>query len=147
MKGLTFQSGEDTAVRGAFQNNGTLGNKNDTNFRAIDDDYPVFGFAVDLGAIGSASAGIGATDSVSTLFTLGLTQELAAQFVGESGTTVAQVPSLWTSYFATELAAVSIQRIMNYQYTECNRSRSSTTTIALLADLQPHLTIWCPVTP
>lgn len=95
--GLTFQSGADTIVRSAFITSGVLANTNDTKFRAIGDDYPTFAFAVDLGSVEATA--------VSTLFTLGLTQEQAIQFDGASGD--ASVPSLWTSYFSTELDAVS----------------------------------------
>ena len=94
--GLTFQSGADTDVRSAFTTSGTLADTNDTDFRAINDDYPTFGFAVDLGSVGATP--------VSTLFSLGLTQEQAIQFDGADG--IVSVPSLWTSYFATELDAV-----------------------------------------
>lgn len=93
-------------MRGAFELNGKLANTQDSDFRAINNDFPVFGYAIDLGTIGSSTLGIGAVDSVSTIFTIGLTQDLAAQFVGQSKSEV-QVPSLWTSYFDTELAAVS----------------------------------------
>lgn len=93
---LTHQSGSDTAVRGAFRSKGVLANTEDTHFRAIGDNYPTFGFAVDLGSIGSTA--------VSTLFTIGLTQEQAVQFDGANGVTSA--PSLWTSYYPTELNAV-----------------------------------------
>lgn len=94
---LTFQSGQDIVVRGNFINTGTLSNTNDTDFRAIQDDFPVFGFAFNLGSVG--------TSPVSTLLTLGLTQEIAIQFASATG--IVPVPSLWTSYFSTELAAVS----------------------------------------
>ena len=95
--GLTFQSGADTDVRSAFTTSGALANTKDTNFRAINDDFPTFGFAVDLGSVGATT--------VSTLFSLGLTQEQAIQFDGASG--IVSVPSLWTSYFSSELDAVS----------------------------------------
>ncbi|RDW75997.1 glutaminase GtaA [Coleophoma crateriformis] len=104
--GMTYQSGSDATVREAFELNGKLANTQDTNFRAINNNWPVFGYAIDLGTIGKSASGIGAVDLVSTVFTLGLTQDMAAQFVGQSMTEV-QVPSLWTSYFDTELAAVS----------------------------------------
>ena len=94
---MTYQSGVDTDVRGAFTANGKLENTNDTNFRAINEDYPTFGFAIDLGAVDSAD--------VSTLFTIGLTQESAIQFDGASGNV--SVPSLWTSYYSTELDALA----------------------------------------
>ena len=95
--GLTFQSGADTDVRPAFTTSGVLANTNDTNFRAINDNFPTFAFAVDLGSV--------ETTTVSTLFSLGLTQEQAIQFDGANGDT--SVPSLWTDYFSTDLDAVS----------------------------------------
>ncbi|KAK3170913.1 hypothetical protein OEA41_002997 [Lepraria neglecta] len=93
---LTFQIGSDTDVRGAFTTSGRLANTNDTNFRAINDDQPTFAFAVDLGSVETAP--------VSTLFTIGLAQEQAIQFDGANGDV--SVPSLWTSYYATELDAL-----------------------------------------
>ncbi|KKA18490.1 glutaminase, partial [Rasamsonia emersonii CBS 393.64] len=94
--GLTYQSGQDVVVRGLFESNGTLANSKDTNYRAIQDNWPVFGFAHDLGSVGSST--------VSRLFSLGLTQEQAVQYAGPNGTVA--VPSLWTSYFSNELDAV-----------------------------------------
>jgi hypothetical protein len=94
---LTYQSGQDIVVRGNFESNGTLPDTQDTDYRAIEDNFPVFGFAIDLGSVGK--------QPVETLFSLGLTQELAIQFDGEGGT-IQQVPSLWNSYFSTELDAV-----------------------------------------
>lgn len=93
----TYQSGEDTVVRGQFSSNGTLTNSVDTNYRAIQNDWPVFAFASNLGSVSSSP--------VSTLFSLGLTQEEAVQFEGASD--YAPLPSLWTSYFDTELDALS----------------------------------------
>lgn len=95
---LTHQSGEDTTVRGQFFDNGFLANTEDTNYRAIDDDYPVFGFAVNLGEVGSSTT--------STLFQLSLHQDYCVQFEGANGNET--VPCLWTSYFASDTAAVSI---------------------------------------
>ena len=94
---LTYQSGIDKDVRGAFTTNGVLADTNDTNFRAINDNYPTFGFAIDLGSVGAAA--------VSTLFTIGLTQESAIQLDGANGDV--NVPSLWTSYYSTEVDALS----------------------------------------
>lgn len=95
--GLTFQSGASTDVRSAFTTSGALADTNDTDFRPINDGFPTFGFAVDLGSVDATT--------VSTLFSLGLTQEQAIQFDGASGNV--SVPSLWTNYFSTELDAVS----------------------------------------
>ncbi|KAI1303429.1 glutaminase GtaA [Xylaria venustula] len=96
--GLTYQTSSDVNVRGAFKANGSLPNTKDTNFRAINDNWPVFGFAKDLGSVGE--------DSVNTLFTIGLTQDNAVQLLG-AGTNLTTYPSLWTSYFDSDLAAVT----------------------------------------
>jgi len=93
---LTYQSGSDVNVRGAFTSNGTLASTNDTNFRAINNSYPTFAFAIDLGAVSATP--------VNTLFTIGLAQQEAVQFDGASGNQT--ISSLWTSYYSTELAAV-----------------------------------------
>ena len=95
--GVTYQSGADDDVRGAFAASGKLANSNDTNFRAINDNWPVFGYGVDLGSVG--------TSSVSTLFSLGLCQDQAIQFLGADGLTI--LPSLWKSYFADDVAALT----------------------------------------
>ncbi|KAF2091372.1 glutaminase GtaA [Saccharata proteae CBS 121410] len=94
---LTYQSGADNTVRGQFEDNGVLPNSQDSDYRAINDDYPVFGFAKDLGSLSSSS--------VSTLFTIGLCQEDAVQFDGASG--VVPLKSLWTSYFSSDIDALS----------------------------------------
>lgn len=83
-------------VRGAFTSTGALTNSMDNNFRAINNAYPTFGFAIGLGEVGSSP--------VSTLFTLGHAQEQAIQFDGSNGNVI--LPSLWTSYYSTELDAV-----------------------------------------
>jgi hypothetical protein len=47
----TYQSGYAADVRNQFAASGSLANTNDTDFRAVDDDQPVFAFASDLGTI------------------------------------------------------------------------------------------------
>lgn len=94
---LTYQSGTDATVRGQFADAGYLMNTNDTNYRAINDSSPVFGFAVDLGPVGSSSK--------SSLFQLSLHQTDAVQFLATNGNQ--SVASLWTSYFSDDLDAVS----------------------------------------
>jgi len=109
---LTHQSGSDTEVRGAFTSKGALANTDDTNFRAINNRYPTFGFSVDLGSVSSTP--------VSTLFTIGLAQEQAVQFDGAKG--IVSVPSLWTSYYPTELDAVSTPKFSSHRpYTPATR--------------------------
>ncbi|KAH7139099.1 glutaminase GtaA [Dendryphion nanum] len=93
----SFQSGVHDVVRDAFIQTGHLPNAKNTNFRAISLDWPVFGFAVDLGMVGRMP--------VSTLFTIGLCQEKAINFDGKGG--MRDVPSLWKGYFRSELEALT----------------------------------------
>ncbi|KAL3471278.1 hypothetical protein BJX99DRAFT_29762 [Aspergillus californicus] len=94
--GLTYQAGADVDVRATFANNGTLSNTNDANYRAVSNDWPVFGFSHDLGAIEL---------STNVLFSIGLAQYEAVQYTGSSETLV-PMASLWTGYFSTALEAL-----------------------------------------
>lgn len=96
---LTYQSGSDDDVRKQFKNAGKLSNTKDTNFRSIDDNYPVFGFAVDLGKVSSSSK--------TKLFQLSLHQDNCVLFEGADG--IMSVPCLWKSYFKDDKSAVSSQ--------------------------------------
>ena len=100
--GLTYQSGPDREVRDAFARQGKLTNSHDNNYRAISRNWPIFGFAVDLGSVG--------WETVDRLFTINLAQEDAIQYSGATG--VRAVPSLWTSYFSDALDAVCLYYTM-----------------------------------
>ncbi|KAI1875575.1 uncharacterized protein JN550_001861 [Neoarthrinium moseri] len=95
---VTYQSGIDVDVRNNFIQNGALANAKDSNFRAVNDNWPVFAFAKGFGSVGSSS--------VSTLYSLGLTQDNAISFLGE-GSGMTTVPSLWKSYFSNGLDAMT----------------------------------------
>lgn len=97
VNGLTFQSGADTDVRGQFTNDGALNNNEDTNYRAINDKYPVFAFAVDMGSVNQ--------DSKESLFTINLLQNNSVQFANGQG--VQQVPSFWRNSYPDELSAIT----------------------------------------
>ncbi len=85
--GLTVQSGQDIVVRTQFATTGTLTGANDTNQpRAINNDYPVFAFAEDLGTVGTTAT------SPFTLL-LGRERDPAINYLGNS------IRSLWTQYF------------------------------------------------
>jgi hypothetical protein len=90
-------SGSDVDVRGAFNATGKLKNSKDIKFRAINDAWPVFGYAIDLGSVGSKAT--------SNLFSIGLCQSDAIQFLGKDG--LRNVPSLWKSEHNDDLAALS----------------------------------------
>jgi hypothetical protein len=94
---LTVQTGPDVNVRDAFVADGKLGDTLDSNYRAINDKWPVFAFAHDLGHVGHKVQ--------SRLFSIGLLQQNAVQFLGADG--LVSLPSLWTSHFPTEHEAVS----------------------------------------
>lgn len=109
---MSYQSGQDIVVRGQFSQHGVLANTSDTNYRGISDNWPVFGFASDLGMVGS--------NPVGTLFSLGLTQDEAVQFAGASA--YSPMSSLWKSYFSTDLAALSF---FHHDYSNSNSLSSS----------------------
>ncbi|CAA9959750.1 hypothetical protein PTNB73_02317 [Pyrenophora teres f. teres] len=106
--GLTYMSGADVDVRSTFDRTGSLGNKQDMNFRRINQDWPVFGYALNMGSIGATPR--------KQLFTIGLCQEDAIHFLGGKGLTILQ--SLWKSYFGNDLAALSF---FYHDYDESNK--------------------------
>ncbi|KAI4650193.1 uncharacterized protein J4E79_009460 [Alternaria viburni] len=108
VEGLTHKSGADSEVRDAFDNDGSLNNAEDSEFRPINVEWPVFGYALNMGSVGS--------DVKSQLYTIGLCQDDAIQFLGADG--LKNVPSLWKSYFQDDLAALSF---FYKDYQESNR--------------------------
>ncbi|HEY3955335.1 MAG TPA: DUF5127 domain-containing protein [Streptosporangiaceae bacterium] len=82
---LSYQSGQDVVVRGQFVSNGTLADTNDTSYRAINDNWPVFGFCHDLGQVGG--------QPVSTPLVIGQVRTPAVSYLGQN------LQPLWTSYF------------------------------------------------
>jgi hypothetical protein len=83
---LSYQSGQDILVRAQFVSNGHLTNGNDTNYRAINDNWPVFGFCVDLGSVtGSA---------VTTQASIGHVRTPAVSYLGQP------LQPLWTADFS-----------------------------------------------
>ncbi|KAI0009953.1 glutaminase A [Xylariaceae sp. FL0662B] len=95
---LSWQSGADSDVRGNFVNTGVLPNTKDTKSRAVNDNWPVFGFANDLGSVGE--------DTVSTLYSIGMTQDNAIQLLGKD-TNLTTYPALWKSYFGSAVEAMT----------------------------------------
>ncbi|KAL1761754.1 hypothetical protein FB107DRAFT_286008 [Schizophyllum commune] len=75
----TYQTGQDTIVRAQSINNGTLDNTQDTNFRAIRDNWPVFALAQDLGNIST-------TASEPVLFAIGHVRDPVINYIQPDGT-------------------------------------------------------------
>ncbi|KAJ5233992.1 uncharacterized protein N7469_005758 [Penicillium citrinum] len=111
-KDVTHRSGRDVDVRGEFTSKGSLSNEHDDKYRAISDNWPVFAFSYDLGRVSSAP--------VNTLFSIGLAQDEAIQFEGASSYDA--LPSLWKSYFNSELEALSF---FHYDYERASFLSSS----------------------
>ncbi|KAJ7044481.1 DUF1793-domain-containing protein [Mycena alexandri] len=94
----TFQTGADVTVRAQFINNGKLANTLDTAFRAIDDNWPVFGFAHDLGTITTATTPV--------VFSVGHIRDPALEYIVASGGTQSR-NLLFMSEFSTSAAVIS----------------------------------------
>ncbi|KAJ0109163.1 hypothetical protein J7T55_002355 [Diaporthe amygdali] len=90
--GVTWKIGSDTAVRGQFESNHTLDNTKDTNFRAINSDWPVFAFSKDLGSVSASETGV--------LFTVGLSQDSVVNYQGNS-TSATALSGVWKSAYSS----------------------------------------------
>ncbi|KHJ32645.1 putative glutaminase [Erysiphe necator] len=131
MVGLTHQSGADEVVRNTFINTGKLENSQDVNYRPIRQNYPVFGFSLDLGSV---------IESKNTLFTINLGQELAMQYATTSGKV--QLPSLWRSYFPIYENAVSFfYNDFDYASSTATNIDNQIATDSITAGGQDYLTI------
>jgi hypothetical protein len=84
---FSYQSGQDVVVRGQFVDNGVLADTNDTNYRAISDNWPVFGLCADLGQVSG--------QAVSVPLVIGQVRTPAVSYLGQD------LQPLWTSYFAS----------------------------------------------
>ncbi len=85
--GLTYQSGPSAAVRAQFVGQGALLDSNDTSYTSIDGDgYPSFGFACDLGQVGSHRE--------TRQFSLGQVRTPLVSYLGKS------LKPLWRQYFS-----------------------------------------------
>ncbi|KAM0745276.1 hypothetical protein ACQRIT_000660 [Beauveria bassiana] len=96
-RGVSYQIGQDTAVRSQFINNGHLDGSIDSQFRAVSDRWPVFALSRDLGKV----LGMG---SVTTLFAIGITQDETIQYhgIGEKK----GLPPLWKDWFKNDAELV-----------------------------------------
>lgn len=92
---ISYQTGVDLTVRGNFVTNSTLPNTKDTTFRAINDDWPVFAFAEDLGGVSSSAV-------TASVLSVGHVRDPALQYiVGENDF------EMRSSYFFSEYDTVA----------------------------------------
>ncbi|KAF8883854.1 hypothetical protein BD779DRAFT_1443529 [Infundibulicybe gibba] len=95
---VTWGSGPDDSIRGQFQDrfsSGRLPKTKDTNFRAISDNWPVFGLALDLGNISEISTPV--------VWALGVVrnphqQNMVISYDSGDGTTQPRSSFFWTQY-------------------------------------------------
>ncbi|KAK7470513.1 hypothetical protein VKT23_001939 [Stygiomarasmius scandens] len=76
--GLTYQTGADVNLRALFINSGRLNNTQDSEFRAIQDNWPVFAYAHDLGTVNS-------TSSDPVVYAVGSVRDPAIEYIVENG--------------------------------------------------------------
>jgi hypothetical protein len=104
---LTYQSGYANDVRNQFASAGRLADASDTDFRAIDDDQPVFAFASDAGSVGgtggadgtgSGDGGTGSGDDErSVTFTIGHVRTPLISY----GPDATPILPWWTTYWTS----------------------------------------------
>ncbi|KAJ3769969.1 hypothetical protein FB446DRAFT_745812 [Lentinula raphanica] len=89
---VTYQTGQDTVVRGQFQNVGSLTDQQDTNFRAINKDFVVLGISVDLGSH--------TTFTTPVVWGLGLVRDPVIQYITSADSTTVQTRRsyFWTAF-------------------------------------------------
>ncbi|KIY46672.1 DUF1793-domain-containing protein [Fistulina hepatica ATCC 64428] len=92
--GITYQTGEDTVVRAQFLNNGVLENSEDTDFRAVEDDWPVFAFAHDLGDVTESSEPI--------VVSVGLLRDPVVEYIIANDAIQDRSLYLWSEYSSSQ---------------------------------------------
>lgn len=97
---MTWQTGEDVALRGSFVQNGKLSNSKDTSFRALDDHWPVFAFSVDLGSV--------ATTTSPVVWAVGQAHDPAIRYTSNDGSIQSRSSYFRTKYNNDMSTAVSI---------------------------------------
>lgn len=88
---MTYQTGQDAVVRAQFINNGVLANTEDTNFRAVSDNWPVFAFAHDLGIVSI-------TATAPVIYTVGHVRDPAIQYIVADDVYQPRSVYFWSAY-------------------------------------------------
>ncbi|KIM20840.1 hypothetical protein M408DRAFT_119277 [Serendipita vermifera MAFF 305830] len=96
--GLTYQTGSDQNLRTQFVQNGVLLNTQDTDYRAVNDDWPVFALARDMGNVTSATEPF--------VMSIGHAREPAVQYIVSGGVLQDRSLYFWSAY-ATIADAIS----------------------------------------
>ncbi|KAI0036801.1 hypothetical protein K488DRAFT_81789 [Vararia minispora EC-137] len=95
----TFQSGQDIIVRQQFVTHGNLANTQDTNFRAVSNNWPVFGIAHDLGTISGPSS--------PAVFVVGHARDPAIEYIVSGGAVQSRSSYFWSQFSSGSAAVLS----------------------------------------
>ncbi|KAJ3517828.1 hypothetical protein NLJ89_g250 [Agrocybe chaxingu] len=87
--GLTYQTGPAGELRRQFTSNGRLANTQDSDFRAIQSNWPVLAIAMDLGSITQTSTPV--------IWTIGLLRDPVIRYVRDAGIE-SRTSYFWTKY-------------------------------------------------
>lgn len=97
--GTTYQTGQDTVVRAQFVDSGTLPNTQDTRFRAVQDAWPVFAFAHDLGSVTGTSSPV--------VIAVGHVRDPAVEYIVAGGKTQNRSLFFWSQFSSVDAAISS----------------------------------------
>ncbi|THV01320.1 hypothetical protein K435DRAFT_963563 [Dendrothele bispora CBS 962.96] len=87
-QGMSWKTGDANITRPLFQEQGNLDNGTDTSFRAVNDQLPVFAFAIDLGSLKSTSS--------SLTWGLGVVRDPVVRYAASPGGTQDQRPYFYS---------------------------------------------------
>ena len=87
---MTYQTGADATVRAEFIANGKLPDTQDTSFRAVSDNWPVFALAHSLGSVSTA------TDPV--LYSIGHVRDPVIEYIVANGALQSRSAYFWSAY-------------------------------------------------
>ena len=106
---MTFQTGEDIVVRAQFVQHGTLAGTQDTQFRAVSDDWPVFALAHDLGTVPASGS------SPTVVYAVGHVRDPAIQYIIANNGRQDRSVYFWTKY-TSAASAVSVQSVAGWNH-------------------------------
>ncbi|THV08425.1 DUF1793-domain-containing protein [Dendrothele bispora CBS 962.96] len=98
--GLTYQTGPDVDLRALFINQGKLNNTQDSNFRAISDNFPVFAYAHDVGTVNTFT-----TDPV--VYSVGFVRDPAVEYIVANGQFQDRSLYFWSQFTEVQDAITS----------------------------------------
>ena len=95
VSGMTYEVAQDTIIRPAFVSTGVLNNTVDSQFRAINSNWPVFAFTHNLGVVGT-------TTTSPVVYNVGYVRDPLVQFLN-----VPNANSQRSAYYLTRYSNVS----------------------------------------